>query len=69
MIQLESSIVRANGATIFPAMKTDSLKVPTVVDTSHVTTVHGGVQCLWTAEAAQKTPTKPAFGQMELVPH
>lgn len=69
MIALENSVVRPNGATVIPPIKTDSLKIPYVNDTSHVTTVYGGVQAAWTAEAAAKTPTKPTFGQMELTPH
>ena len=69
MIALENSIVRPNGATIIPPIKTDSLKIPYVDDTSHATTVFGGVQASWTAEAAAKDLTKPKFGQMELTPH
>ena len=67
-IALETAIVRPNGATILP-MTSDSLKIPTIVDTTHATTVYGGVQVLWTGENVQKTPTKPAFGQFELTPH
>lgn len=68
MIALENSIVRTNGATIIPPIKTDSVKIPYVNDVSHATTVFGGVQALWTAEREEKTETKPTFGQMELVP-
>jgi HK97 family phage major capsid protein len=50
-------------------VKTDSVKIPTIVDTTHASTVFGGVLAYWTAEAASKTPTKPAFGQFELTPH
>jgi HK97 family phage major capsid protein len=67
MIALENSIVRPR-ATVLP-MTTDSLKIPYVDDTSHASTVFGGVSWTWTAEAAAKTPTKPTFGQMELTPH
>ena len=68
MIALENSIVRNNGATIIPPIKTDSVKIPYVNDASHASTVFGGVQALWTAEREAKTETKPTFGQMELVP-
>ncbi len=68
MIALENAIVRPNGAMVIPPIKTDSIKIPYVNDASHATTVFGGVQAAWTAEAVAKTPTKPTFGQMELVP-
>lgn len=69
MIALETAVVRPNGPTIIPSIKTDSVKIPYVNDTSHAATVYGGVQAAWTAEAAAKTATKPTFGQMELTPH
>lgn len=68
MIALENSIVRVNGATVIPPIRTDSVKIPYVNDTSHATTVYGGVQAKWTAEAVTKSATKPTFGQMELIP-
>jgi HK97 family phage major capsid protein len=67
-LALENSVVRANGATVIP-MTSDSVKIPYVNDTSHATTVFGGIRAYWTAEAEQKTPSKPTFGQMELTPH
>ena len=69
MIALENSIVRPNGATVIPPIKTDSVKIPYVNDTSHATTVYGGVQAKWAAEKGTKDATKPTFGQMELTPH
>lgn len=69
MIALENSIVRPNGPTVIPPLKTDSLKIPYVADVSHATTVFGGVQATWIAEAAEKGYSKPTFGQMELTPH
>ncbi len=68
MIALENAIVRPNGATIIPPIKTDSVKIPYINDISHATTVFGGVQAVWTAEREQKDATKPTFGQMELIP-
>lgn len=66
-IALEGAVVRPR-ATILK-MTTDSLKIPYINDTSHVTSVYGGIIAYWTAEATLKTPTKPEFGQMELTPH
>jgi len=67
-IALENEIVESNGAMVFPPIATDSLKIPTIVDTSHATSVFGGVVAYWTAEKGTKEPTKPAFGQIELTP-
>ena len=69
VIALENAVVRPRGPMVIPPIKTDSVKIPYVNDTSHATTVFGGVQASWTAEKAEKTPTKPTFGQMELTPH
>jgi HK97 family phage major capsid protein len=66
-IALENSVVRPR-ATVLP-MATDSLKIPYVNDTTHASSVYGGVIAYWTAEAALKTATKPTFGQLELTPH
>lgn len=66
-IALENAVVRPR-ATVLP-MATDSLKIPFVNDTTHASSVFGGVIAYWTAEAAAKTPTKPTFGQLELTPH
>lgn len=66
-IALEGAVVRPR-ATILP-MATDSLKIPYVNDTSHASTVFGGIVAYWTGEAKDKTPSKPTFGQLELTPH
>jgi len=66
-IALENAVVRPR-STIIP-MTSDSVKIPYVDDTSHASTVFGGVSATWTAEAASKSATKPTFGQMELTPH
>lgn len=68
MLALENSVIRPNGPMVIPPIKTDSIKIPYVNDTSHESTVFGGVWLQWTGEAVEKTPTKPTFGQMELVP-
>lgn len=69
MIALENAVVRPNGPTVIPPIKTDSVKIPYVNDTTHASTVFGGVLAYWTAEAASKDASKPTFGQMELTPH
>jgi len=66
-IALENAVVRPR-ATVLP-MTTDSLKIPYVNDTTHASSVYGGVIAYWTAEAKEKTATKPTFGQLELTPH
>lgn len=66
-IALENAVVRPR-ATVLP-MTSDSLKIPYVNDTTHASSVYGGVVAYWTAEAAAKTPSKPTFGQMEMTPH
>jgi HK97 family phage major capsid protein len=68
IIALENAVVRPNGATVFPPVASDSLKIPTIVDTSHASSVFGGVVAYWTAEQGVKQATKPAFGQVELTP-
>jgi len=69
MLALENSVIRPNGPMIIPPIKADSIKIPYVDDTSHESTVFGGVWLKWTGEAVTKTATKPIFGQLELTPH
>ena len=64
---LEDSIVRPR-ATHFP-MQTNRLALPAVVDSTHATTLWGGVQIYRPGEAAQKTASKPAFGKVTLTLH
>lgn len=66
-IALENAVVRPR-ATVLP-MKSDSLKVPYVSDSTHASSVFGGVVAYWTGEAAEKTASNPKFGQLELTPH
>jgi HK97 family phage major capsid protein len=48
-------------------MKTNSLKIPYVDESSRATgSRHGGVRAYWVSEASEKTKSKPKFGQMEL---
>ncbi len=64
MVALESAIVRPR-ARIIPM---DSLRVPypTIDDTSHTSSVYGGVIGYWTEEAAALTASQPSFGRIVL---
>lgn len=63
-LTLEDGVMR-EGATVIPM---DSLRVPipAVDDTSHSTSVFGGVQAFWTAEGASLKATAPSFGRVDL---
>jgi HK97 family phage major capsid protein len=64
MFALEQSVVRPK-ARVIPM---DSLRVPlpTIDDTSHSSTVYGGVAAYWTAEGATLSATAPKWGRLEL---
>lgn len=64
MLALENSLVRSR-ATIIP-MSTLTVPIPTVDDTSHVTSVMGGVQFYWAEEAASLTESQATFGRVNL---
>lgn len=63
----ERGVVRGR-ARVIPM---DSLTVPfpTVDETSHVSSLYGGITGYWTEEGATLTETQPLFGQMELRAH
>lgn len=63
-LALEQSIVRSR-ATVIP-MSTLRVPVPTVDDTSHSSSVFGGVQFYWTEEAASLTESTATFGRVVL---
>jgi HK97 family phage major capsid protein len=63
-LALEESLVRSR-ATVIP-MSTLSVPIPTVDDTSHATTVLGGVQFYWAEEAASITESTATFGRVTL---
>lgn len=63
-LALESSIVRSR-ATVIP-MSTLSVPIPTVDDTSHVSSLFGGVTFYWAEESASLTETQASFGQVRL---
>src|SRR5581483_11754616 len=63
-LALEESIVRSK-ATVIP-MSTLRVPVPTVDDTSHVSSLFGGVTYYWTEEAASLTESTATFGKVVL---
>lgn len=63
-LALEESIVRSK-ATVIP-MSTLRVPIPTVDDTSHVSSLFGGVQFYWTEEAASLTESTATFGRVVL---
>jgi HK97 family phage major capsid protein len=64
MLALEDSIVRPR-ATVIP-MSTLRVPVPTIDDTSHVSSVFGGVTYTWAEEAAALSESQAAFGRVVL---
>lgn len=62
---LESAIVRPLARKM--PMTSDTLNYPTVKDTSHASSVHGGVIAYWTEEAGTKTASQPTFGNIKLI--
>lgn len=65
MLALEQSVVRSR-ATVIP-MSTLSTRIPAVDDTSHVSSVMGGVTFAWTEEAATITESQATFESIQLV--
>ncbi len=63
-LALENSIVRSR-ATVIP-MSTLRVPIPTVDDTSHVSSMFGGIVFYWTEEAAQLTESNATFGKVTL---
>jgi HK97 family phage major capsid protein len=63
-LALEEAIVR-NKATVIP-MSTLRVPIPTVDDTSHSTSVFGGIVFYWTEEAAQMAESQATFGRVTL---
>lgn len=62
---LETAIVRPRARKM--PMTGDTLNYPTVKDSTHASSVHGGVIAYWTEEAGTKTPTQPTFGRVKLI--
>ncbi len=62
---LERSVVRPY-ATVIP-MRSDTLNIPKVLETSHASHLYGGIVAYWLEEAGTKTHTEPVFGQVKLI--
>ena len=62
---LESAIVRPLARKM--PMTTDTLNYPIVKDTTHSSSVHGGIIAYWTEEAGSKTVGQPTFGRIKLI--
>ena len=67
-VALEQSIVRPNGATAIP-MKTDTLLIPRINETSHASTVYGGFVAYWTGEGGTIQEANPVWGDCQLTAH
>lgn len=63
-LALEDTIVRSH-ATVIP-MSTLRVPIPTVDDTSHVSSLFGGVTFYWTEESAALTESQAKFGRVVL---
>jgi HK97 family phage major capsid protein len=63
-LAIENSIVRSR-ATVIP-MSTLSVPIPMVDDTSHVSTLFGGIQFYWAEEASSITESTATFGRVTL---
>ena len=64
MVAHEVAVFRPR-AQIIP-MATETVRIPAIHETSRATTLFGGVQMYWTAEAASLTTSDPAFRQILL---
>ena len=62
---LEREIIRPY-ATKIP-MATDTLNYPVIKDTSHASSVFGGIVAYWTEEAGTMKATTPTFGRVKLI--
>jgi HK97 family phage major capsid protein len=63
-LALETSIVRPR-ATVIP-MSSLRVPIPAVDETSHASSVHGGIVGYWTEEGAALTESQPSFGRVVL---
>lgn len=67
-VGLEASVIRSHGPMVIP-MKSDTINIPRVDDTSHASSVYGGVVAYWTEEAGTKTATDMKWGNTKLTAH
>lgn len=64
ILALENAVIRPR-ATVIP-MSSQTLALPAVDDTSHATTVFGGIQTYWVDESTAPTETSGKFAQVKL---
>ena len=69
MLALEGAVVRPR-STVIP-MASETLTIPIIKDTTHASTVFGGVRAYWNAEAGDVSSdsSEPAFGQLKMTAH
>ena len=63
-LALEDSVVRQRAFRL--PMTSLNLALPTISDTTHATTVFGGVRGYWTPESGSYTASEPSFGRVNL---
>ena len=63
-LALENSVIRPRAFRL--PMSSLNLSLPTVVDTTHASTVFGGVRGYWTPESGSYTASEPSFGRVTL---
>lgn len=63
-VALEKAVVRPR-ATVVP-MSSKELSIPTADETSHASSLFGGVTAAWTEESAQLDDSEPKFGRIKL---
>jgi len=67
-LALERSIVRSQNPMLIP-MSTDTVNIPRIDESSHASTLYGGIAAYWTEEAGTKTESEPKFGNCKLTAH
>ncbi len=64
---LEETIVRQRAQYV--PMQTNTISYPCIVDTSHASSLFGGIVIYRTDEGSQKSPSKPKVGKVQLTLH
>lgn len=64
-IGLETAVVRNANPFVVP-MTSDTLSFPFVNDTSHASSVHGGIVAYWSGEGKDYSESEPTFGKITL---
>ena len=63
-LALEQAVVRPR-AMVIPIAQ-NNIRIPAIRDTSHASTVFGGVRAYWTPESGSQTASEPTFAQVSL---